>query len=502
MYYQYQNQPNYAQNYGAQTANNAVPTVKNAQYQYPTHTNQQNQYVVHPQYQTVQNVQQGQNIQTHQNNQVIYQQNPLQATQNVQYVKVAGQPNTYVQYKQPANYMQPTQQGQILKHQYNILTNAPPEGNQQAKPQFQNKTFNNQLPQNTIFQMGGQINFPQGPKTVLRATAPTISSNKKSNQAPQTELQVPHKENENWQRKSNHNNIQQQPINEIPINNTVNPTFGGENKQKVEPKFQGQNNNGSKKKTASFMTVHSLANLNYKAYPQAEFSSKPFFNISGYGANSYNGKIKSYNEDKIKIIYNKEKKFVSVSNNPNSPSKEYTTSISYFGIFDGHGGEKCSKFLKNYLDVILFEQTMFPNNVVESVRETFTKAENSFRQQAVQNNKLVDKSGSCAVISLIVNNMLYAINLGDSRALYSRDGGREYYQITRDHKPNDPKEQARIEKAGGHVYYANKTVINGVEVTLKEEQFGPGFKFPYRLAPSGLAVSFNKFLINFYIIFR
>lgn len=280
MYYPYQNQPNYAQNYGAQTANNAVPTVKNAQYQYPTHTNQQNQYVVHPQYQTVQNVQQGQNIQTHQNNQVIYQQNPFQATQNVQYVKVAGQPNTYVQYKQPANYMQPTQQGQILKHQYNILTNAPPEGNQQAKPQFQNKTFNNQLPQNTIFQMGGQINFPQGPKTVLRATAPTISSNKKSNQAPQTELQVPHKENENGQRKSNHNNIQQQPINEIPINNTVNPTFGGENKQKVEPKFQGQNNNGSKKKTASFMTVHSLANLNYKAYPQAEFSSKPFFNIS------------------------------------------------------------------------------------------------------------------------------------------------------------------------------------------------------------------------------
>ena len=102
MYYPYQNQPNYAQNYGAQTANNAVPTVKNAQYQYPTHTNQQNQYVVHPQYQTVQNVQQGQNIQTHQNNQVIYQQNPFQATQNVQYVKVAGQPNTYVQYKYAA----------------------------------------------------------------------------------------------------------------------------------------------------------------------------------------------------------------------------------------------------------------------------------------------------------------------------------------------------------------------------------------------------------------
>ena len=51
-------------------------------------------------------------------------------------------------------------------------------------------------------------------------------------------------------------------------------------------------------------------------------------------------------------------------------------------MFDGHGGEKYSKFLKKYLDVILFEQTMFPNNIIESVRETITKAENSFRQQA------------------------------------------------------------------------------------------------------------------------
>ena len=72
----------------------------------------------------------------------------------------------------------------------------------------------------------------------------------------------------------------------------------------------------------------------------------------------------------------------------------------------------------------------------------------------------------------------------------SKDGGKEFYQITRDHKPNDPKEKARIEKAGGQVYYANKVNVNGKEVILKEEQFGPGFKFPYRLYPSGLAVSF------------
>ena len=81
-------------------------------------------------------------------------------------------------------------------------------------------------------------------------------------------------------------------------------------------------------------------------------------------------------------------------------------------------------------------------------------------------------------LKLIINNKIYAINLGDSRALYSRNGGQEFYQITRDHKPNDLKEKARIEKAGGKVYYANFT-----------------FTFPWRLLPGGLAVSFY-ILIN------
>ena len=49
-------------------------------------------------------------------------------------------------------------------------------------------------------------------------------------------------------------------------------------------------------------------------------------------------------------------------------------------------------------------------------------------------------------VTLKIGDILYAINLGDSRGLYSRDGGKEFYQLTRDHKPNDPKEKARIEK--------------------------------------------------------
>ena len=236
------------------------------------------------------------------------------------------------------------------------------------------------------------------------------------------------------------------------------------------------------KKSATLMTVNSLANLPYNEYPEVKFSSKPFFNISGYGSNSYNGKIKNFNEDMVKTLVNVEKKVV-INNQIISPN------ISYFGIFDGHGGDKCSKFLKNNLDKFLFNSKYFPSNIKESIRDAFDKIEKQFSLHAIKNGKLVDKSGSCALIALIIDRIFYSINLGDSRALFSRNSGKELYQVTRDHKPNDEKEKARIENYGGKVYYANKTTVNGVEIILKEEQFGKGFTFPHRLSPSGLAVS-------------
>jgi protein phosphatase 2C family protein 2/3 len=65
---------------------------------------------------------------------------------------------------------------------------------------------------------------------------------------------------------------------------------------------------------------------------------------------------------------------------------------------------------------------------------------------------MLDKSGSCAICTLFVDEDCYIINVGDSRAILSADGGNYFANLSEDHKPQCPKEQGRINEAGGKIY--------------------------------------------------
>jgi serine/threonine protein phosphatase PrpC len=65
---------------------------------------------------------------------------------------------------------------------------------------------------------------------------------------------------------------------------------------------------------------------------------------------------------------------------------------------------------------------------------------------------MLDKSGSCAITSLFVDDVCYIANVGDSRAFMSADGGKYTVALSRDHKPNDELETERITKGGGRIY--------------------------------------------------
>lgn len=50
---------------------------------------------------------------------------------------------------------------------------------------------------------------------------------------------------------------------------------------------------------------------------------------------------------------------------------------------------------------------------------------------------MLDKSGSCAIVALLVEERVFIVNVGDSRAIMSSDGGNVCLNLSLDHKPND-----------------------------------------------------------------
>jgi len=63
--------------------------------------------------------------------------------------------------------------------------------------------------------------------------------------------------------------------------------------------------------------------------------------VKGYGANTNQGIVRNYNEDRVSIILNIMK--------PSSRNEEKWPKCSFFGVYDGHGGVACADFLRDNL---------------------------------------------------------------------------------------------------------------------------------------------------------
>ncbi|NXF74367.1 ILKAP phosphatase, partial [Sclerurus mexicanus] len=102
------------------------------------------------------------------------------------------------------------------------------------------------------------------------------------------------------------------------------------------------------------------------------------------------------------------------------PLPSQITRVSYFAVFDGHGGVRASKFAAQNLHQNLIKK--FPKGEVVSVEktvkrcllDTFKHTDEEFLKQA-SSQKPAWKDGSTATCVLAVDNILYIANLGDSR---------------------------------------------------------------------------------------
>ena len=237
------------------------------------------------------------------------------------------------------------------------------------------------------------------------------------------------------------------------------------------------------KKDEEIAITLDVLNEPFENYPLNKISSRSFGIIRAYGVNTTQGIIRDYNEDRVSIVINMVKPKNCHIDNSDWPK------ISYFGVFDGHAGSKCADYLKDNLIKKISNNNYFPNDIKNAIKSGFQSAEKDFLDNyAIQNGKIIDKSGSCALILLTVNNMLYVANVGDSRCVISCKNGKIQKDVTRDHKPNYPYERERIIKNNGTIYQSETPIDVDIddEKNIFKDKVILG---PYRVNPGRLSVS-------------
>ena len=219
-------------------------------------------------------------------------------------------------------------------------------------------------------------------------------------------------------------------------------------------------------KTPIFLSPLIFSSFHSKFKPSV-FSSDNEFNdndfIKAYAYNSNEGNVRDYNEDTITAT--------KITLNP----KEKNNYAYFFAIYDGHGGNGCSLYLKNNLHKNINEIS------TKGLKNAIEETEKNFLEKVAINSGgvLADSSGSCGIMVLIKSRKCIIANIGDSRCVLYRNKRVSF--STRDHKPNSDLEKKRIESAGGSVYQTKSAI--------SLYQNGKLIEIPWRVKPGGLSVS-------------
>ncbi|RLV91882.1 Protein phosphatase 2C 2 [Spathaspora sp. JA1] len=128
-------------------------------------------------------------------------------------------------------------------------------------------------------------------------------------------------------------------------------------------------------------------------------------------------------------------------NNDSSPQ------IAFFGVYDGHGGEKAAIFSGEHLHKIIQDTDAFKKgDYSEALKQGFLACDQAILHDFQMRD---DESGCAATSAIITPEMIICGNAGDSRTIMSINGFAK--ALSYDHKPSNEGEKARICAAGGYV---------------------------------------------------
>jgi serine/threonine protein phosphatase PrpC len=116
---------------------------------------------------------------------------------------------------------------------------------------------------------------------------------------------------------------------------------------------------------------------------------------------------------------------------------------SYFAVFDGHGGSEVSKYAANTIHRLFGSYFSSDVNPEKLLAETIAEVD-SFLVKRWPNQ------GSTAAIAIVIKDIIYTANLGDTRIVLCRANG-SVQQLSVDHRASVDSEKRMIQAKGGMV---------------------------------------------------
>ena len=152
--------------------------------------------------------------------------------------------------------------------------------------------------------------------------------------------------------------------------------------------------------------------------------------------------------------------------------EDFIDGWALFGVFDGHGSDYVSHFLKfHFRDILRESMLQKPADIEGAIQDAFKNINQHLDSEKAMN------SGSTACAVMIRGNQAIFMNTGDSRVIMGDGAGKVIFESA-DHKPDRPDEIERIRDSGGFVFPIRGVwrVMGQYAVSRAVGDFG---QFPY-----------------------
>jgi serine/threonine protein phosphatase PrpC len=128
---------------------------------------------------------------------------------------------------------------------------------------------------------------------------------------------------------------------------------------------------------------------------------------------------------------------------------EWIVGSQFYGVYDGHGGQRAAEFVKQTLHHKIVASDLFKQKRYDdAIRAGYAATDDELLKICDAENW---QDGSTAVVGLIVDDQLITSCVGDSELVVFAKGEAKCRSFK--HKPSEPSERARIQAAGGVVLF-------------------------------------------------